>query len=439
MCYIRGMARSTRSQKGLGRIYRRGAAWWLDYTEGGKRHRHPLCNPDGTRCATREEAERERRRLRAPALTRNALVVARAAQAEAERLSGRLGAEVRALAPALPQAWAEYVRHPRRRRCGESTLGAYRGEWERLRRWLSARRPPVARLDQVTQELAEEYAADLAASGVAATTCNRHVVFLRSFFRLMVPGSDPFGGVPLQRARTVSRRALTREELASLISAASGEVRTLILLGAATGMRLGDCCTLQWREVDADALCVRKRTRKTGAVAAVPLPPQVLDALGVRGDGPVLPGMAEAYATKQGKERIWYNLKSVFRAAGIATHEAERSPGRARSVVLTGFHSLRHTWVSAMSAGGAPPALIQLAVGHSSPAMTEHYTHATAEGLRSVADAVGRMLVPQDPERAGLERDIMALVRRADIDTLRKARDILSAEQPAEDRSEDVP
>lgn len=421
----------------MGTIYRRGNTWWLECRDGGVRRREPLRNPDGTPCRTREEAEKERRRLRAPAISKDALIRAQAAAAEARRIADRLAGEERAQAPGLPQAWAEYVRHPRRNKCGDGTLYVYHGQWERMRAWLASQKPPVTRLDGITPEVAEAYTADLLSSGITASTCNRHVTFLRSFFRLLVPGADPFAGVPLQRFHPRSRRALTRAELVSLLDHANGETRTLLLLGAATGLRLGDCCTLQWSEVDVEAGCVRRGTRKTHAEVGVPL--QVLSLMGTPREGPVFPQMCADYqAGRAGRSRVCSRLMSVFRAAGIAVHEEGPHPGRARAAVTTGFHALRHTWVSAMSEGGAPPALIQQAVGHASPAMTEYYTHVTVTGLRSVAEAVGRALMPANSERDALEREVIDLARRADIAALRRAREILS-EQPSEEPQDEHP
>jgi hypothetical protein len=44
-------------------------------------------------------------------------------------------------------------------------------------------------------------------------------------------------------------------------------------------------------------------------------------------------------------------------------------------VVEVGFHSLRHTFVSLCRESNAPLAVVESIVGHSSPAMTRHYTH----------------------------------------------------------------
>jgi hypothetical protein len=56
-----------------------------------------------------------------------------------------------------------------------------------------------------------------------------------------------------------------------------------------------------------------------------------------------------------------------------------------RAVVDFGFYSLRHTWVSMHAAAGTPGTVIQNSVGHSNPAMTEHYTHVNDTTARDVA------------------------------------------------------
>ena len=47
-----------------------------------------------------------------------------------------------------------------------------------------------------------------------------------------------------------SRRELTIDELRKVCQTATGELRTLLALGIYSGLRLGDCATLRWGEVD---------------------------------------------------------------------------------------------------------------------------------------------------------------------------------------------
>lgn len=48
-----------------------------------------------------------------------------------------------------------------------------------------------------------------------------------------------------------------------LLANAEGWLRTVIVLGIYTGMRLGDCCTLLWSEVDLSAGVITRVPRKT--------------------------------------------------------------------------------------------------------------------------------------------------------------------------------
>ena len=57
-------------------------------------------------------------------------------------------------------------------------------------------------------------------------------------------------------------------------------------------------------------------------------------------------------------------------------------------IVRVGFHSLRHSFVSLCAKAKTPLHIIQKIVGHSSPAMTDHYTHSDAEQKRDAITAL---------------------------------------------------
>ena len=62
-------------------------------------------------------------------------------------------------------------------------------------------------------------------------------------------------------------------------------------------------------------------------------------------------------------------------------------------MVEVGFHSLRHTFVSLCRANNAPLSVVESIVGHSSPAMTQHYTHtgelAAGQAVAALPTVVG--------------------------------------------------
>jgi integrase len=76
------------------------------------------------------------------------------------------------------------------------------------------------------------------------------------------------------------RKPFTREQVQALLSAASGDMFGLVLLGVFTGQRLMDIATLTWRQVDLEQGVIRFRVGKNDDEELVmPVHPQVADFL----------------------------------------------------------------------------------------------------------------------------------------------------------------
>ena len=71
-------------------------------------------------------------------------------------------------------------------------------------------------------------------------------------------------------------------------------------------------------------------------------------------------------------------------AAGIARKAEEGSSGH--NVSARSFHSLRHTYVTALSAAGVAVELRQRLAGHASEAQSLHYTHPAFAALRDAVE-----------------------------------------------------
>lgn len=204
---------------------------------------------------------------------------------------------------------------------------------------------------------------------------------------------NPFEKVRRMKLKTETRRELTIAELRTILTSATGELQTLLAIGTFTGLRLGDCCTLTWGEVDLDRGLIRRipnKTAKSGKRVLIGIPEALADVLSLiptdRRTGYVLPHFAELYTYRNAQGRptkqpdIAKEIQSHFTACGIQTHKAGTGTATGkRAVVEVGFHSLRHTYVSLHADRGTPQALIQGNVGHSNPAMTAHYLHVSEE------------------------------------------------------------
>ncbi|MBV8175222.1 MAG: tyrosine-type recombinase/integrase [Verrucomicrobia bacterium] len=62
-----------------------------------------------------------------------------------------------------------------------------------------------------------------------------------------------------------------------------------------------------------------------------------------------------------------------------------------RSVSLLSFHSLRHSFNSAMANAGVAPEIRQLLTGHASAEMNKVYTHHELETVRGAVESISRL------------------------------------------------
>jgi integrase len=371
-----------------GHLLLRGQVWYLQWRIGGKLHQKTTGKTD------REEAEAERDRILHPFQLKNEVA---ALETLAGRITGRKTelAKIEARKPALTldRAWKAFEGSPDRPDSGPSTLESYRGQWDRFRIWMGAYHPEASELRHVTREVAGQYASDLG-KVMAGGTFNGHVRTLRLVFKTLADvaklDGNPWGRIRTKRVVRHGRRELTVEELRRVCGSAEGDLRTLLAVGLYTGLRLGDCATLRWAEVDMVRRLVRripnKTARRNPEPVTVPVHPAlhgILSELDRAGEH-VLPDMATLYL--RDKSALSKRIQAHFKACGIETRGKGRSPE-------VGFHSLRHSFVSLSREAGTALSVVEAIVGHSSPAMTRHYSHtseaAAVEGVRALPDVLG--------------------------------------------------
>ena len=444
------MAKQKQGKHGLGRLYKRDKSgkehpadskvqgvFYLEYRAGGKRTRERLTDQDGVPVKTLRAAEKERVRIMAPFAPGDAVEHLKAIQA---KLATAEQEHVRAIDEANPplnitDAWAAYLSSTERPDTGEATLKYYAGYWERFRLWLLDHAPDARYLRDITSKTAKDYATALGGDSVSPNTYNKHTGFLRLFFRVLEePGrmqENPFERIRKKKLKTNVRRELTIAELKEILEAASGDLQTLLYLGTFTGLRLGDCCTLKWGEVDLDRGTIRRipnKTAKSGKPVLIGIPAALHEKLSAtpktKRKGYVLSRIADLYTYRNASGKptrqpdISNEIQQIFTDCEIQTHKegtgkdahaaalAEwevggkkgAKPIYKRAVVEVGFHSLRHTYVSMHAEAGTPQAMIQANVGHSNPAMTAHYTH-IGEGAALEAAKVLTLNEPEPTDR----------------------------------------
>ena len=271
---------------------------------------------------------------------------------------------------------AEWRASPRRKDCSAVMLERYAQQIRAFVDWAGN----GLDLRVVGDELAERYAKHLAGR-TSASTYNKHLNTLTAVWKAVGRArgvGNPWQDLPRKRLDTHVRRALTREEVAAVIEAAEGEYKALIIIGARTGLRLGDACRLRWEDFGADGV-LRLTTRKTGAPVALPgaaLRAELEEVTQRRGEaesakGYIMPGIAERYARDDAGVSVW--VGRYFAKAGIKTKIKKAGWSMARADAS--YHSLRHTFVTRAIEAGVPAPIVRALVGHNTAAMTDRYTH----------------------------------------------------------------
>ncbi len=194
----------------------------------------------------------------------------------------------------LADVWLEYVKSPNRNELAQATLNGKRNTWMQFAKWMEHFYLPVKDLGGITSDMIAEYLACVRAE-VCASTYNTRVCILREIFRVLADKagleSDPWEGVRLRPDDSHSRRELTMEELRRLLDAAKkvekrgggGQWYKLFLIGIYTGLRLGDCCRLDWSQISLAQgviqLVPRKTRRHHQRLVTIPIHPALGRAL----------------------------------------------------------------------------------------------------------------------------------------------------------------
>jgi integrase len=306
----------------------------------------------------------------------------------------------------------------------------YEGQFGQFTAWAAEKHPEAPALRDIAHHIAEEYAGHLNGTGISPNTFNKHIRVLDLVFRVLKRKArltdNPWETIQRKKLQTSSRRELTVEELKLVCQKATGEFRTLFALGVYSGLRLKDCATLRWGEVDLARGIIRrvpsKTARRNPRPVIVPIHPVLRSVLENaprhKGKEFVLPDTAQPYtAGGAGKKRIIDRIQDHFVSQKVQIYKPNTGPGTGkRAVVEVGFHSLRHTFVSLCRESNAPLAVVEAIVGHSNPAMTRHYTHVGELAAGRAVAALPSVLGDKMPAQTGAaldSRGILAKVRTA--------------------------
>lgn len=137
----------------------------------------------------------------------------------------------------------------------------------------------------------------------------------------------------------------------------STDWQTVITVGAYTGARLRDCCRLKWDDINLTEGTLTFTPMKTGAEMIVPLHRSLLghlerraSAVGDKREVFVTPTLAVQETGGSGGLSMQFG--QIMKRAGIST--GKTAEGNRRKQNSKGFHSLRHSFVSALASFDVP-------------------------------------------------------------------------------------
>ncbi|MGI8602735.1 MAG: tyrosine-type recombinase/integrase [Verrucomicrobiales bacterium] len=201
----------------------------------------------------------------------------------------------------------------------------------------------------------------------------------------------------VDESAATSKEHFSTDELRSLLKTAGDtDWRTAILLGALAGLRLGDAANLTWAAVDLvnrELVVKPQKTSRKGRVLRIPIHPSLAEHLLSKADSddpagalcPVLAGHPVG-----GKTGLSSRFLDLMARAGVGL-ERSVARGRGRTVASRSFHSLRHSFNTALLRAGVDEAIRMKLSGHTSTGVNRIYSKAESDSLRGAIETLPKL------------------------------------------------
>jgi integrase len=219
--------------------------------------------------------------------------------------------------------------------------------------------------------------------------------------------TNPVEAVELPAASTsedgteTSRQPFTPEQVEALLHAAvdkkkRGNPQTggkdwqgAIRFALYTGARIADTANITWNAIDLPAKLLTFRPKKTKRLVTIPIHPE-LEAHLLEMSAPDS-GKAHVFPKLAGKTTATLSrrFKEIMERAGIVNTVLTKARGsKGRTVYALSFHSLRHTFNSAMANAGVSQEVRMKLTGHSDAVTNKGYTHHELAPLRAAINSI---------------------------------------------------
>ena len=250
-------------------------------------------------------------------------------------------------------------------------------------------------LSQLTPDALRQFMDDLVETGLAGSTVKGICRLLSAGMRYAqeegLIARNPCKKLHFRRDDAEPQRVLTADERESVCRAAKSRGDLPVLLGAYTGMRLGEICALRWSDVDWNRGTVsvcrtaqRIRRGSRGTVLCVGSPKSIQSRRVIHVPAFILEMLRQA----QSGAASDYIFGSVNRPAEPRTVQ-RRFKAMLNRLGISGahFHTLRHSFATHLMELGVDVKTISTLLGHSSAKITlDFYAHSMMDAQRTAVE-----------------------------------------------------
>jgi integrase len=225
-------------------------------------------------------------------------------------------------------------------------------------------------------------------AGNSGSTVNRFLALMKHLLNKAI-GEGYLEGNPVQKIKFFQEtnrreRVLSPDEEKRLLAQSSGYLRSVLIIGLNSGLRLAEILNLQWKQIDFTAQKIKVVHTKSGKPRDVFI------------NAPLLEELTRMSAAKGKSAHLFLNPQT-HKPITLVRRPFLTACKKAGITGLT-FHSLRHSFCSRLLERGADIETVKCLAGHHSITVTARYTH-SSDGAKKRAVELLNEEPPKNPEK----------------------------------------
>jgi len=300
---------------------------------------------------------------------------------------------------AITELWTTYESKQQWADKSDASKRNYERMIHKLEDW--AKRHGCRYVSDFTNEKALSYLKELAEQ-IGIVTYNNHLTQYKLVWRTLIEAkaynidTDTWTGKGCEaltdnQNQSAAREPFTPAEIKAIISNADDDMQLLTLISLYTGMRLEDCATLKWENLDMEHKKLAVKTQKRGTVVRMEIADELFAAL----EDARKTATSEYVNERNAKSgNLGERFGAILDKCDIKRNSQD---DKGRTHILRSFHSLRHTHASAFYAEGASMSDVARRIGDTEKTAAKYVHHGYSYTLKgeltdAVRAALGREL-----------------------------------------------